>query len=850
MTCSTASHALAILILGASISTGVLAAPVHSPMTPSSMGALTGAQGLSSQSSSNGLGQRLLCEGHSPELVRANLVVPRRESELGLTSDDLAMYEPKDGVDPISGSAILDQQVRELSKRTYTQEELEDPKIPPPSLLTKEYLRENEVKFFCWFVELEYRWKKLAAELEHGAPEPSRKSSVKLISDHQQSLDRLHSALHIFEKEYLFYKYFDARVIRLQNKIRFFLGKEDNPQSAPSRSSSPNPEDSPTTLDKSPRLPDISGTLDTPDFSDTPQSLTTPLSPRSADSDSDSDDTTYMSSIRTNASGRVEFGNGKNLGPRVLDRANYDVFDHGDLRRAIEKHAKLTKQTDIKEIWRDAWPASNDSRWFEGLRTKHEEMTMEEFDKSIRSRFIGATWPTAVAEQRGRVRMKNSGAGAFADYVSEVQSLNTELKDTNYFFDDKQLLALLSEGLLKGFREDLIYEKLEISPSTVLDEWVTKVSDFELHSKWRHSGNKPPSYSSNTSSSYEGKNSNVRKNFGGSTSNSRPISMEEITDLAHKSKFKKGFNVGRLTDADKRLLDLIEACYRCRTGWAGHNAADPACQGCVLEVPYRPPTMPMIKKAIEIHRKNNCAITYNALLKAFPENAPSVASVQPVRVMDDISNFIDENDLPPPAPAAAAVNPYGSFPVASVVPDTSLYQQQPLRLYEPPKPVASVVHRSSHWSEDFDDSDAELSREVPRARSQLGHVEPPTATDSGSTRRRQVTRSLSPVPGKRRRSEGMTSSGLELSAKSAPAVGRLASMPPEPSSSAVAAINARVESPEEVDFEGSEQVSQDMPLYIPHLLWDAEIVSANGVQKRTLLIDDGCPRIHLHSPDG
>ncbi|KAJ3834863.1 hypothetical protein F5878DRAFT_694790 [Lentinula raphanica] len=225
MTCSSASHALAILILGASISTGVFAAPVHSPMTPSSMGALTGVQGLSSQSSSNGLGQRLLCEGHSPELVRANLVVPRRESELGLTSDDLAMYEPKDGVDPILVSAILDQQVRELSKRTYTQEELEDPKIPPPSLLTKEYLRENEVKFFCWFVELEYRWKKLAAELEH-APEPSRKSSVKLISDHQQSLDRLHSALHIFEKEYLFYKYFDARVIRLQNKIRFFLGKE------------------------------------------------------------------------------------------------------------------------------------------------------------------------------------------------------------------------------------------------------------------------------------------------------------------------------------------------------------------------------------------------------------------------------------------------------------------------------------------------------------------------------------------------------------------------------------------------------------------------------------------------
>ncbi|KAJ3770028.1 hypothetical protein FB446DRAFT_809543 [Lentinula raphanica] len=277
------------------------------------------------------------------------------------------------------------------------------------------------------------------------------------------------------------------------------------------------------------------------DFSVTPNTGDSPTaSPTPEASDVESDDSTHMSSIRTNASGRVEYGNGKNLSPRVLDRPNYDVFDHGDLRRAIEKHAKLTKQTDLKELWRDAWIASNDTRWFEGMCAKHDEMSMDEFDKSIRSRFIGATWPNTVAEQRGRVRMKNTGAGAFADYVSEVQALNTELKETNYFFDDKQLLALLSEGLLKGFREDLIYEKLEISPTTVLDDWVTKVADFELHSKWRHSGNKPPSFSGQTSSTYEGKGGPSRKghNSSYSSAQTRPISMEEIADLAHKSKFK------------------------------------------------------------------------------------------------------------------------------------------------------------------------------------------------------------------------------------------------------------------------------------------------------------------------
>ncbi|KAJ3751646.1 hypothetical protein EV360DRAFT_89518 [Lentinula raphanica] len=386
----------------------------------------------------------------------------------------------------------------------------------------------------------------------------------------------------------------------------------ENSQASPSSPSSPS-SGTPFSLTANPLTPDLSNPTPEP-------------------SDSDSDLSVDMSSMRTNASGRVELGNGKNLGPCVTDRANYDVFDHGDLKRAIEKHAKLTKQTDIKELWRDAWTASHDVRWFEGLRAKHDEMTMEKFDESIRSRFIGATWPTTVAEQRGRVRMKNSGAGAFADYVSEVQALNNELKNTNYFFDDKQLLALLSEGLLKGFREDLIYEKLEISPSTILDEWVTKVADFELHSKWRHPGNKPPGFPSHSSaSSFNSKSGGPRKPYGNS-SQSRPISVEEIADLAHKSKFNKGYKVGRLTDADKRLLDLIEACYRCRTGWAGHNAADPVCQGCVLEVPYRPPTMAMIRKATEIHRKNNCAITYNALLKAFPEAPAPVASVPPVAV--------------------------------------------------------------------------------------------------------------------------------------------------------------------------------------------------------------------------
>ncbi|KAJ3963252.1 hypothetical protein EV361DRAFT_957316, partial [Lentinula raphanica] len=277
-------------------------------------------------------------------------------------------------------------------------------------------------------------------------------------------------------------------------------------------------------------------------------------------------------------------------------------------------------------------------------KTKHDLLSNEEFDSILRNRFLSAIWPSDVAFLRSKSKMKPTGSGAFADYAGEVQTLNCELQGTNYFFDNKQLLALLSDGLIRAFREDLVYEKLEITPDTDLDHWVASVIDFESRSRWRHP--KPASTSSNAplsgSSSYNSSSSSRDTCRLPSRPNTNPISVEEITSLVQKSKTSKNNHfAGRLSESDKRLLDLIEACYRCRTGWAGHRSTDPACPGIRLEVPYRPPTAQMMNKAIEIHRAKGCAITYNALLKAFPET-PAVSSVSnhpSLPVLDDISAY-------------------------------------------------------------------------------------------------------------------------------------------------------------------------------------------------------------------
>ncbi|KAJ3717177.1 hypothetical protein C8R42DRAFT_724808 [Lentinula raphanica] len=79
---STASRAVAVLFLGAALSSGVLAAPTRSPMIPSSIGV----RDLQSQSSSDGQGT--LPEGRIRELTTVQRSVSRHNGD-GLTIDDL-----------------------------------------------------------------------------------------------------------------------------------------------------------------------------------------------------------------------------------------------------------------------------------------------------------------------------------------------------------------------------------------------------------------------------------------------------------------------------------------------------------------------------------------------------------------------------------------------------------------------------------------------------------------------------------------------------------------------------------------------------------------------------------------
>ncbi|KAJ3766923.1 hypothetical protein FB446DRAFT_361958 [Lentinula raphanica] len=205
---STTSRAVAVLILGAALSSGVLAAPTRSPMTPSSIGA----RDLQSQSPSDGLGT--LSEGELPTLQHG---VPRQSGDSGLTPfDDSENGEDGADVNPdVSEISVSSEQRVDLLKRSgclpicWTTSTHEDdtpllsgektggvPDLELPGLNAKErekkqFLNDKAEEIQSWLHGLEVEHQRLASDpaSEWAASE----QMTTLIFRHGASLNRLFS---------------------------------------------------------------------------------------------------------------------------------------------------------------------------------------------------------------------------------------------------------------------------------------------------------------------------------------------------------------------------------------------------------------------------------------------------------------------------------------------------------------------------------------------------------------------------------------------------------------------------------------------------------------------------------
>ncbi|KAJ3757104.1 hypothetical protein EV360DRAFT_71411 [Lentinula raphanica] len=210
---SAASHTLAILILGATISSGVLAAPTRSPMIPSSMGAQT--HGLSLD------GPVPLSEGHTLEcttlpcggVVHANIVAQQKSEALARDNLDDSENGTDGGdqrVDLLKRGNVCSSRNKKVSCQNDSEQDSKNigKASPGPSdseqrrhqgiLETLENLptkpKAIEQVKIAWFEDLEAQWQHLADNLGSN-PEENRVASVKIISEYHEPVDKLISTL-------------------------------------------------------------------------------------------------------------------------------------------------------------------------------------------------------------------------------------------------------------------------------------------------------------------------------------------------------------------------------------------------------------------------------------------------------------------------------------------------------------------------------------------------------------------------------------------------------------------------------------------------------------------------------
>ncbi|KAJ3717175.1 hypothetical protein C8R42DRAFT_190761 [Lentinula raphanica] len=178
---STTFRAVGILILGAALSSGILAAPTRCPMIPSSIGA----RDLQSQSSSDGLGT--LSEGQTRRLATLQRdSAPRQTVDASLTIDDPEYVIDSSYPNVTSVSVSLDQPVALLKRGQGGSREEQEPKKEKKKKWEIRELRMKAPHFMVYFEEIDFAW--MIASGPH-ANEAIRKAGLlQVITDDEATL--------------------------------------------------------------------------------------------------------------------------------------------------------------------------------------------------------------------------------------------------------------------------------------------------------------------------------------------------------------------------------------------------------------------------------------------------------------------------------------------------------------------------------------------------------------------------------------------------------------------------------------------------------------------------------------
>ncbi|KAF5368803.1 hypothetical protein D9757_012287 [Collybiopsis confluens] len=524
-------------------------------------------------------------------------------------------------------------------------------------------------------------------------------------------------------------------------------------------------------------------------------STTTTATAPAPDSDSDID----MASARLNESGKIEAGAGKK-GPYVKAVKGLPPEDLDDLEFFVSDYCTeqaITDETRIKDIYASAFMSSRaHAEWFKTEQTRLQKLALSKPDlnepdgdverpflNALMVKLIGPDWAANIASQRDRLFMANGPPGAFSEFISTLKGFNRRLKGQGSYLSESQLLAFAANKVSPILRELLEETNVTISSQASLQLWIDSVETIENRFRHRVSAAvKPASFSFKR----PGQNDHYRN--GQSTKSHMPPASRssENTSFTFGS-LRSLSDVDRATQRD--FLDQLQACYKCRTAFAGHRSNQCSAEAAPLKVPFQWLTKEMVANATKAHEKTKMPVSYSAIISS-ARSRPAVAAVYVPAPLEDIANLIDS-----PSPRAP---PVGAFTARGI----QIYDRRhgpDEYAITPPRSRARTPPRSPKNGRHYDNIKSPLFR-----------------TASAPPERRHVA-ALVPFSDRH-----LTADNRDDDDSS--------------------------ESGEGTDNAGSVSSSQ-MPFFVPHFLWRA-LISGPALSDPlplTVMIDDGCPFVLIRA---
>ncbi|KAJ7198119.1 hypothetical protein GGX14DRAFT_666910, partial [Mycena pura] len=270
----------------------------------------------------------------------------------------------------------------------------------------------------------------------------------------------------------------------------------------------------------------------------------------------------------TQKDGKLPYLSSGELTPIILD----DFF-------TACRHYFRTKRIDDDDKVSAILSGFEDQRVKNWLRPKAEnerilKLSFDEFIGEVRTRFLPADWEMneRLAIQHARMKPDES----FIDFVTTIESHAALLLDTDSEYDTTRLRHALEAGMHSSLAR--IYEQPRNvsvrtrNPKTEYDEWKREVDKIDIDRRFDFAAAREAAEHAlraekrKAASNDDGERRNKKQNGA-----SKNVSSSTSATSAPSSRRPK---LPALTDAERRLLQEHDGCFKCRRFCVGHRSPD------------------------------------------------------------------------------------------------------------------------------------------------------------------------------------------------------------------------------------------------------------------------------------